>query len=153
MGEGQIVVRRPLPEEFPAVHRLVHIVTQETYGHLWTVTPRLPDFDCSLAWIAIAGPDIAGVVLTDDAWVNELWVAAAQREKGIGSRLLAKGEAEIAARGYDWASLYVLESNARARGFYARHGWQAVRTSPHESLPALLIEMVKPVSYLRHQRR
>lgn len=43
--------------------------------------------------------------------------------RGIGGRLHAVGIAALAPR-FKEATLWVLDSNARARAFYERHGWQ-----------------------------
>ena len=42
---------------------------------------------------------------------------------GVGSALLRAAEAELTRAGFRFATLWVLETNARARGFYERHGW------------------------------
>lgn len=42
---------------------------------------------------------------------------------GLGSALLHAAEAELARAGFASATLWVLETNAKARRFYERHGW------------------------------
>jgi ribosomal protein S18 acetylase RimI-like enzyme len=42
---------------------------------------------------------------------------------GTGSALLQAAEAELARAGFTSATLWVLETNAKARRFYERHGW------------------------------
>jgi ribosomal protein S18 acetylase RimI-like enzyme len=88
---------------------------------------------------------IAGVVLTGGDWLDDLWVAAGYRRRGIGSALLARGELEIAERGSAFARLRVVASNRTAVSFYLRYGWQLEREFPHESLPLVMLEMRKRV--------
>lgn len=42
---------------------------------------------------------------------------------GVGSALLGAAEAELSRAGFPMATLWVLETNAKARRFYERHGW------------------------------
>ena len=140
----QIIVRRPSHTEHPSVRGVVQAVVDETYGGLWAEPPlRIDEEDWSLAWVAIAGPDIAGMTLTDREWLSDLWVLAAFRGLGAGTALLATAEAEIARRGHAVAWLRVVQSNARARAFYVNRGWRVQRTFPHEHLPVTMIEMAK----------
>ncbi len=59
-------------------------------------------------------------------YVDLLWVAEAERGRGLGSRLLAAAEAEAAARGCRaaWLDTY----DFQARPFYERHGYVAFGT-------------------------
>src|SRR5215469_258225 len=83
------------------------------------------------------------VALTREDWLNDLWVLRETRGCGVGQRLLAQAEAEIAARGHDTLRLRVVLANAAAIGFYRYHGWQIARTFPHEKLPITMLEMFK----------
>lgn len=58
---------------------------------------------------------------------GELWAINLHRGawgKGIGSALFLAGIDGLRADGYTDAVLWVLETNARARKFYERHGWR-----------------------------
>jgi GNAT superfamily N-acetyltransferase len=60
------------------------------------------------------------------AELQQLWVDAAHRHRGLGSQLLHAFEAEAVARG---ATVFYLETfNFMAPDFYARHGYQAAAT-------------------------
>jgi ribosomal protein S18 acetylase RimI-like enzyme len=91
------------------------------------------------------GAKIIGVVRTSGEWVDDLWVLRESRRCGVGQRLLAQGEAEIIARGYEVLHLRVVQSNAAAIEFYRRHGWQIARAFPHEEFPIVMLEMSKPI--------
>jgi len=70
---------------------------------------------------------------------------AKARGYGVGQRLLAQGEAEIIARGYETLHLRVVQSNAAAIEFYRRRGWRIARAFPHERFPITMLEMFKPI--------
>jgi ribosomal protein S18 acetylase RimI-like enzyme len=57
--------------------------------------------------------------------LDGLFVAAAMRGRGVGTRLVAAVLAEAAARRYPEVRLDVIESNARARALYERLGFRA----------------------------
>jgi len=57
------------------------------------------------------------VVRTSGEWLDDLWVIRENRGCGVGQRLLALGEAEIIARGYETLHLRVVQSNAAAIEF------------------------------------
>jgi ribosomal protein S18 acetylase RimI-like enzyme len=87
------------------------------------------------------------MVLTSGEWLDDLWVIREHRGCGIGQRLLAQGEAEIAARGHRTLRLRVVQSNAAAIAFYRRYGWRIAHEFPHEKFPVTILEMFKPVRH------
>jgi ribosomal protein S18 acetylase RimI-like enzyme len=122
----------------------VQTVVDEIYGGLWAPTPLLIDEeDWSLAWVAIVETNIVGMVLTCEEWISDLWVLRENRGHGVGKRLLAKGEAEIAGRGRGTFRLRVVKSNTIAVSFYLRQGWRVEREFPNERLPVTMLEMTK----------
>lgn len=65
----------------------------------------------------------------DDAapGTGELWALYTHPgawRQGVGSALFDAAKRELAARGFQRATLWVLTSNDRARRFYESHGWQ-----------------------------
>ncbi|MFW6321118.1 MAG: GNAT family N-acetyltransferase [Halohasta sp.] len=66
--------------------------------------------------------------------IVNLYVDPAIRDQGIGSRLLAAAEAELADAGVDTVTLEVLAANDAARRFYARHGYRSHRVELAKSL-------------------
>jgi len=140
----EAVIRRPQPHEHGSVRALVQTVVDEIYGGLWA-PPPLPvdDENWALSWVATVEAAIAGMALTHEEWISDLWVLRPYRGRGIGRRLLAHGETEIVNRGYRTLRLRVLQLNTAAINFYNRHGWRAARAFPHEKFPVTVLEMVK----------
>jgi ribosomal protein S18 acetylase RimI-like enzyme len=126
-----MLIRRPQPEERDAVRALVQTVVDEIYGGLWASPPLPVDQEnWHSSWVAVRAAKIIGVVRTSGEWLDDLWVLRESRGAGIGQRLLAQGEAEIIARGYETLHLRVVQSNAAAIEFYRRHGWRVARAPP-----------------------
>jgi ribosomal protein S18 acetylase RimI-like enzyme len=98
-----------------------------------------------LAWVAVSDEKIVGVIITNREWVDDLWVFREQRRRGVARRLLAQGEAEIAARGHQTGRLRVVRSNAVAVKFYLSQGWQIAREFAHEKYHHAMLEMTKSV--------
>lgn len=123
-----MMIRRPRLDELDRVRALVQAVVDEVYGGVWMQPPvDIGDDDWSLAWIACVEDGLGGVALTHDDWLDDLWIASAYRDRGIGAALLAEAEREIHARGHRIARLDVIAINSGARRFYARHGWIEAR--------------------------
>ncbi len=83
-------------------------------------------------WVAVDGEDVVGMVsispsrdedLPGLGEVRALYVAPDRWRSGAGSALLATAERLLADTGYTEALLWVLEDNARGRGFYEAAGW------------------------------
>jgi putative acetyltransferase len=66
---------------------------------------------------------VVGFTILDGAELEQLFVAPDQRGGGVAALLLADAEAKIARAGHRVAWLAVVDGNARARAFYAKHGW------------------------------
>ncbi len=141
-----MIVRRPFSSEHALVRGIVQTVVDETFGGLWAEPPLpIDEEDWSLALVAQAGPELAGMTLTHGEWVSDLWVLGRFRGIGVGSALLAAAEAEINRRGHRTGRLRLIESNRKALRFYEGRGWLARRSYPHEDLPVTMIEMAKPL--------
>jgi ribosomal protein S18 acetylase RimI-like enzyme len=141
-----VLIRRPQPEEHDSVRAVVQTVVDEIYGGLWA-PPPLPvdEEDWHSFWVAVGDAKVIGVVRTSGEWLDDLWVLRESRGYGVGERLLAQGEAEIVARGYETLHLRVVQSNAAAIEFYRRHAWRVARAFPHERFPITMLEMFKPI--------
>jgi ribosomal protein S18 acetylase RimI-like enzyme len=96
--------------------------------------------------VAVSDGKIVGVIITNQEWVSDLWVFREHRRRGVGSRLLAQGEAEIAARCHQTCRLRVVRSNAVAVQFYLSQGWQIAREFAHEKYQHPMLEMAKSLS-------
>lgn len=141
---GEAVIRRAKASERDSVRSVVQTVVDEIYGGLWAPAPlSIGQEDWSLAWVAIVHERIVGMVLTSGEWIGDLWVLRENRGQGIGKRLLAQAEAEIAERGGGTFRLRVIKSNTNAVSFYLRRGWRVEREFPNERLPVTMLEMTK----------
>ncbi len=93
-------------------------------------------------WIA-ADREILGFLAIKGERVGWLYVDASAQGRGIGTRLLAKAKA-LSPTGL---TLFTHQGNARARAFYERRGFRAVRfgtSPPPESEPDVLYGWVPP---------
>ena len=85
-------------------------------------------------WVAVHRAEVIGFALAnasrdDDASpgtgeVSALYVHPDFVGRGVGRLLLARAVRDLAEQGYSRATLWVLESNARARRFYEIAGWR-----------------------------
>jgi ribosomal protein S18 acetylase RimI-like enzyme len=141
-----VVVRKPQPHEYDSVRVLIETVVNETFRDLFAPNPvplKFKDENWPLAWVAVSDVKILGVTITSHEWVSDLWVLREHRRQGIGSRLLAKGESEIAGRGHNACRLRVVKSNTIAVQFYLSQGWQIAREFAHEKYHHAMLEMAK----------
>jgi ribosomal protein S18 acetylase RimI-like enzyme len=142
----EVAIRRPRPHEYDAGRDLIEIVATETFKDLFAPNPvplEFKDEDWPLAWVAASDAKILGVIITHQEWVDDLWVLQEYRRQGVGRRLLAQGESEIAARGCQTCRLRVVKSNRVAVQFYSRQGWRIVRKFAHEKYHHPMLEMAK----------
>jgi ribosomal protein S18 acetylase RimI-like enzyme len=142
----EVVIRRAQPSEYDLARALIETVVNETFKDLFAPNPvplNFKDEDWPLAWVAVCGEQIVGVIITNQEWVTDLWVLREYRGQGVGSRLLVQGEAEIAARGQQTCRLRVVRSNAVAVQFYLGRGWQIAREFAHEKYHHAMLEMAE----------
>ena len=124
-------IRRPHHDEHERVRSLVSDIVNETYGSIWPTTPiDVGEEDWDAGWVAARAGDLLGWMLTQDCWLDDLWVSSKFRRQGVGSALLQRGEREIAARGIATAHLHVIASNKRAIAFYEKRGWRPRAGNP-----------------------
>ena len=141
-----MLIRRPQREEHDSVRAVVQTVVDEIYGGLWPPPPLPVDEENRhSSWVAVRDAKIIGVLRTSGEWLDDLWVLRESRGFGVGQRLLAQGEAEIIARGYQTLHLRVVQSNEAAIEFYRHHGWRIARAFPHDRFPITMLEMFKPL--------
>jgi len=145
MSSG-LIIRRPQVSEYGSVRALIETVANETFKDLFAPNPvplKFENEDWPLAWVAVSDAKIVGVIITNEERVDDLWVLREQRRQAVGSRLLAQGEADIAARGYRMCRLRVVQSNAVAVQFYLSQGWQIAHEFAHEKYHHAMFEMAK----------
>src|SRR5256885_17130053 len=98
---AHVIIRQPQPCEYDAARLVIETVANETFRDLFDPNPvplKFEDEDWLLAWVAVDDTKILGVTITNQEWISDLWVLREHRRQGVGSRLLAKGESEIAGR-------------------------------------------------------
>jgi ribosomal protein S18 acetylase RimI-like enzyme len=149
---ADIVVRRALVGESPAIHSLVQAIADETFAYLVPLPVPLGEPDWQAAWVALSAEVIVGVTMTQEEWVSDLWIAPHHRRHGIGTRLLAQAEREIAGRGHRLLRLKVVKSNTRAVEFYRSHGWTVHHEFPHQKFGHTMFELNKTGEDLEHQK-
>jgi GNAT superfamily N-acetyltransferase len=146
---GAAALRPATASDRGAIEALVAAIAAEVYGHLFQGAPPRPDGRWAQALVTEAEGRVVALMVADDDWIEDLWVAADWRRRGVGSRLLVAGERQIAARGCTLARLRVIAENSGARCFYARHGWSEAETYPHERWGFEMVDMVKPLTAAR----
>lgn len=132
--------------DLPRIERLVSAAVRECYGNLLDDYHFNTDENWPASWVAEAGGEVVGVLLTGNAWLDDLWIARTHRRRGIGTRLLEIAEGEIAGRGYTCARLRVVAANLSAQQFYAKHGWREDRRYSHEAHGFSMVEMIKALA-------
>ena len=146
----EVAIQRPRPNEYDSVRELIEIVATETFKDVFAPNPvplEFKDEDWPLAWVAASDAKILGVIITHQEWVDDLWVLQKYRRQGVGRRLLAQGESEIAVRGYQTCRLRVVRSNLVAVRFYSRQGWRIAHEFAHEKYHHPMLEMAKPLRF------
>lgn len=135
MGETEELVElRPArPDDAAAVGEIWHRGWGD--GHLGHVPEELvavrtaPSFRTRAAErvgdtsVAVVDGAVAGFIMVVDDEVEQVYVSAEHRGKGIADLLMDEAETQVRENGYTRAWLAVVAGNARARRFYERSGW------------------------------
>ena len=80
--------------------------------------------DGLLAGFASAAPSRDDDATPGTGEVAAIYLAEAEAGTGLGRDLFSRIQEELRSRGFTRATLWVLETNARARRFYEREGWR-----------------------------
>ena len=96
----------------PAIPPAVH---SDAEVRSWFRDVVLPDHE---VWVI--GPDgaLEAMMVLQDDWVDQLYVAPARQRQGLGGRLV-----RFAQDRRERLSLWTFETNLTARGFYEAHGF------------------------------
>jgi GNAT superfamily N-acetyltransferase len=73
-------------------------------------------------WVAVVDGEVVALLVLDGPWVDQLYVDPSATGRGLGSSLIEHAKA----RRPDGLDLWTFQANARARRFYARHGFVEV---------------------------
>ena len=137
-------IRKCRRSDVEGIRSLVAAVVCEVYGRMLPAGFEADrDTDWEPGWVADSAGELVAVMLTGRDWLEDLWIEKGHRGRGLGGRLLAIAEQEIAARGFARARLRVVAENTAAREFYVRHGWREDHRHPHERHGFDMVDMSK----------
>jgi GNAT superfamily N-acetyltransferase len=108
-----------VPSIPPAVHTDMEI-------HEWFREVVLPNQE---VWVAVNASSPVGLMVLDDAWIDQLYVDPAFTRQGVGGELVDQAKA-IRPNGL---KLWTFKSNIGARRFYERHGFIEVAETPGDN--------------------
>ncbi|MEO0915115.1 MAG: GNAT family N-acetyltransferase [Pseudomonadota bacterium] len=74
--------------------------------------------------VALLGDQLAGFFLLKGNELNQFYVAADARGRGVAQAMMGEAMRVLRAAGVERAWLYCAPGNARAERFYARCGWE-----------------------------
>lgn len=109
--------------------------------HQWVRDSLIPAGGVTVACV---GSSVVGVLATaqepNASWVNQLYLAPGYVGQRTGTQLLAHALATL-----PWpVRLYTFQANCRARSFYERHGFKAIKftdgSSNEEHCPDVMYE-------------
>lgn len=133
-GPGDVGIRTATADDYPAIAGL----QAAAFADRWSVDAvrRIATLHGAIALLAERAADgtplgyLLGQVVTDEAEVHSLAVAAAARRQGIGRRLLASFEAMAAALGAASVVLEVAADDPVAAGLYESAGYAVIARRP-----------------------
>jgi GNAT superfamily N-acetyltransferase len=108
-----------VPEIPPPVHSADEV-------HSWFQDVVLPSLE---VWVADEGGAVIGLLVIEDEWVDQLYVAPGHTGEGIGSRLMVVAKQQRPSG----LKLWSFEANVRARRFYEGHGFVVTGSTPGDN--------------------
>ena len=104
-------------------------------------------------WIAEMDGDSAGFADTFRSWDNDADAATAMlgaiyleqsaARQGVGRALMTHAVCNLRERGFSTVTLWVLDTNTRARRFYEALGWHTDGTTKTEQRPGFVVHEVR----------
>jgi ribosomal protein S18 acetylase RimI-like enzyme len=125
--KGRIEARRASLEQVPPEYR-------------WWVAEQIPGTLLGFAATRPSEDDDADPLTAE---ILALYLDPVAVGKGIGRALIEHAVADFRQRGFRRATLWVLESNARARRFYEAAGWAPDGARKSEERPGFLLDEVR----------
>ncbi len=141
----RLVVREGVSGDRESVAAIVEAVWQETYtAHLppeW-LQQRGREFFSELAgdpgqqgWVAEIGSRVVGYGRVAANCIDQVWVSARMRRRGVGSALLDPMLKSIRDKGFGFAQAGCEDFNLPARGFLEATGWKLIHSEPQQLCP------------------
>jgi ribosomal protein S18 acetylase RimI-like enzyme len=131
--DHDVTLRPATPDDAPAVAAIWHAGWRD--GHLGNVPDELVAARTEASFLpramervpttTVAEIDgvVAGFVTVIDDEVEQVYVSADHRGRGVADALMESAERHLARSGRPTAWLAVVAGNQRARRFYERRGW------------------------------
>ena len=142
----QAAYRGQLPDDY-----LDDLSVEDRLGqHEWTIrNPRetwrlwVAEDDGAVVGFAVTGPgeDVDADERTGEVYA--IYLEPGRIGTGLGSRLFAHAVDDLRDRGFTGATLWVLESNERARRFYEIAGWKPDGATASEQIDRALMPTVR----------
>lgn len=92
---------------------------------------------CWLAWL---DERLVGLATASANCVEDVWVAARYRRRGIGTRLVEMAMAHLRRRGFGFAQAGCEDFNRAAVDFFEALGWARIGSEPQQLTPTLRVE-------------
>src|SRR3954454_14672667 len=86
----------------------------------WFFRERL-FLECQI-WGSFEDSELVGIIAFRQGWIDQLYILPRWQGRRIGAALL-----QVAQDRFDRLSLWTFQRNARARRFYEKHGFVAIR--------------------------
>ena len=136
----RLVIRPGTDADRDAVVAMVSEIWRETYaGHLPPKSITTPDAGhiadlvgdpAQRGWVATLGERLVGYGSVSANCVDQIWVSARMRRRGIGSALLDRAIEGIRERGFAFAQAGCEDFNQPARQFLEKKGWRLIDRQP-----------------------
>ena len=133
-ADDPVTLRPAVADDAPAIASIWHLGWRD--AHLGNVPQALVDARTEASFLPravdrlgtttvaeIDGGVVGFVTLIDDE-VEQVYVSAGRRGRGVADRLMEEAERLLRAAGHPSAWLAVVAGNRRARRFYERRGWR-----------------------------
>lgn len=132
----QLEIRPGRTEDLEAVSRMVAGVWREIYGRYLPAGLAGPGSDPHMAeligdpgqngWVAALGKRIVGYCSFTGNCIEQVWVDAAMRRRGIGTELTRRALDAIRDRNFAFAQMGCEDFNAGARAFLEAGHWRRI---------------------------
>lgn len=133
-SHGSLTLRPAVPADAPAIAAIWHLGWRD--GHLGNVPDALVEARTEASFlpravdrvrtttVAVIDGGVAGFVTLIDDEVEQVYVSAEHRGRGVADGLMGEAERQLSEAGHTSAWLAVVAGNGRARRFYERRGWR-----------------------------